>query len=139
MSNLYLIPKPIATPSSTSRRSNSDVVVCVREGSVETAKLTFLSKILAAAGLKSDQYSLIRTSNSLPMSLGLHGDIEDAKSLLIFGLEPKKLGIQCDLPLYEIIELGKLRILRAPALAELELDQVAKKQLWSAIKSLFKL
>ena len=59
------------------------------------------------------------------------------KHLMVFGLNPKELGLQIEAALYDLVQINNKKILFSHALNDLK-ERERKVALWSALKGMFK-
>ena len=104
----------------------------------EPGTIDFLEKILTAAGLKLEkdtlfvQLSETETSSILPVLKD-----KQAESVLVFGISPKQLGIQAQIPLYQNTPFYGANFLWADKLSALQSDKALKAKLWQALQLMF--
>jgi hypothetical protein len=100
----------------------------------------FCSKVLAAAQIDLQKDTKIC---SLPAMSSVSLVSETAKispqKILVFGLEPKRLGLNILPTLYEVFHFAGITWLFAEALDTIEADRTKKGQLWLALKNMFEI
>ena len=99
-------------------------------------ELSFLTNILSACKLSLADIGII---NSTGIAVeGLQKAIEsDAKTVLLFGIDPLSIGLPINFPFFQLQQFNKRMYLYSPALSELERDKALKMKLWNSLKTLF--
>jgi hypothetical protein len=63
--------------------------------------------------------------------------MEQAKFVLLFGIDPLTLGLPINFPYYQLQSFNKKTYIYAPPLREVASDRTIKASLWTALKKLF--
>jgi len=127
---------PETSHQSLKEQPSQSIVVCIPEGSNETAKLAFLKKIFAAVGKPMEELSV------LEMAVGGHKydsplRFEGYRYLFLFGVEPSDLGLQVAKRPYEVLRVHHSVIVCADDLDSLGGDSEKKRALWSCLQTIF--
>lgn len=120
--------------------ANAKSTLVLSSGSEVAQSLPFLKKILRAVDLDFDQdIHFLSTSADLQIQLLSVPQFDAYEKLLLFGLKPSQIGILSgDHAGCQVFQFERLTCVSAPALAEIEAQAVQKKQLWVALKQVFK-
>lgn len=112
------------------------VVICSEPAYPET--LDFLKKILLAAGLDLDRDTgFAQVSETEEISFLPFFKIKQPVSVLVFGLSPKQLGLNAQIPLYQPTPFYGATFLFSEKLSLLEPDKTRKTNLWQALKQVY--
>ena len=114
-------------------------MVIVQQSSVPflpDEELSFLTNILSACNLSLADIAILN-SNGLPVER-LENAIEaDAKTVILFGIDPLSIGLPINFPFFQLQQFNKRMYLYSPPLSEIEKDKPLKMKLWNALKNLF--
>ena len=100
--------------------------------------LEFLSKILSAIKYDMTQdVVLIAINPDAAIHLTQLTKTYDVFNILLFGIQPKDIGLNGQIPNYYPISINEKRILVADALAKISTNQSKKKDLWTALQRMF--
>ncbi len=98
----------------------------------------FLHKILGAVKLNPEK-DVVKWSvmpgqklSLTPISAGQRGG-----KILMFGLEPKALGMNLAQMTYTVQQIGPMEVLLADSLKAIAADPAKKRQLWAALQQMF--
>lgn len=100
-------------------------------------ELNFLLGILAACNLSMADVALINLSKNKELSYTTIAEQLKAKTILLFGVQPKALQLPLQFPNYQIQNYNDRVYLSAPQLKKLESDKLEKTKLWNCLKQLF--
>lgn len=124
--------------------NNARQVLAVAENSGAGEELEdLLGKILSAAGLNlKEDILLLRLTRRENISFSNLGRAWPVRHVLLFGIEPKQLGLHFSLPLHQAVELGGIVFLRSHALSEIAEERQSKGRpkaaaLWKSLRQLF--
>lgn len=99
-------------------------------------ELSFLTNVLAACKLSIADIAIVNNHNVEQDNLQNIIDTE-AKNVLLFGLEPLKIGLPINFPPFQLQQFNKRTYLHAPVLSQIESDKGLKSKLWTSLKSMF--
>ena len=119
--------------------NQKNLFIFLSEKEAETASLVeLLSKILAAIkyDLETDALMLLQTNNE-PISLSKLCQTSEKRSVLVFGYEPKQLGIYANMKKYVFFEIQDTHYLFCDNLSLIENQKDLKMALWEALKKRF--
>lgn len=123
-------------------KNTGNILILVKEEDypfVSDGQLQFLTAILSACKLSLADVAIV---NALDMD---NEEVMDAmiklnaKNIIAFGMEPASLGLPMYFPPFQLQQYDHRHFIHAPELAAMEHDQALKKQLWIALKTMFKL
>jgi hypothetical protein len=97
------------------------------DGSTEAVQLT---KILQACKLQTEGYAIIKLAAEKQLPWHKLREAFQPKAVLLFGIMPQQLGISAMFRLFTPNRFNDCVWVASPALAELEQQPEAKKQLW---------
>lgn len=124
--------------------NNARQVLAVAENSGAREELEdLLGKILSAAGLNlKEDILLLRLTRRENISFSNLGRAWPVRHVLLFGIEPKQLGLHFSLPLHQAAELDGIVFLRSHALSEIAEERQSKGRpkaaaLWKSLRQLF--
>jgi hypothetical protein len=119
--------------------NKKNILIIVDQPSVPFLKdeeLSFLTNILSACKLGLGDIAIIN-SNGIPVER-LENAIEaDAKTVILFGIDPLSIGLPINFPFFQLQQFNKRMYLYSPSLTEVEKDKTVKMKLWNALKNLF--
>ncbi len=120
-------------------QSNQFTTLVVFQPDVENEELEkFLSNILTAAKLDmSKDVFLYRSTSKTDFSFIRSKTKAKIEKVIIFGIHPKKLGINLDMKLYNPLNFQDCTFLLANSLAEIQADQNKKKLLWTCLQEIY--
>lgn len=120
-------------------KNQKNILVIVQQSSVPflpDEELSFLTNILSACNLSLADIAILN-SNGLPVER-LENAIEaDAKTVILFGIDPLSIGLPINFPFFQLQQFNKRMYLYSPPLSEIEKDKPLKMKLWNALKNLF--
>ncbi len=135
--NIFNIEDAEHIPTRGANQKN--LFIFLSENEAENAGLVeLLSKILAAIkyDLETDALMILQTSDE-PISLSKLCQNETQSSVLVFGYEPKHLGIYANMKKYVFFELQNTHYLFCDNLSLIENQKDLKSALWEALKKRF--
>ncbi len=103
----------------------------------KTEHIEFLTNILKAIGKKIENVSRLNVTHSKECRLKDVENIARFKQIVIFGLEPKDLGLQIQVPKYELFQWGDCTYLFSDSFESLLANKDKKIKLWKNLQSLF--
>jgi len=117
---------------------NSDHLIIIKDG-YEKEIFDYLEKILTSVGLdyhKDVQVITLKTGANLRISKLPHHKI------LVFGIEPKNLGLFIEWELYSLIRIGDKKLIFSDDLTDIFAERVKKDRkmalmLWNSMKEMF--
>ena len=139
---IYDLPETVKEDHNFLGQGNKDVIVIAKADDVGNG-IEFLQSVLSPLGINypEDPYILI-TSNPRVSFTGLCQNYDFSK-LLLFGVDPKSLGLQISTPFYHPINLVKKQLIFVESI-EVFTEEKAKggprpkaKNLWLSLKSFF--
>jgi hypothetical protein len=120
-------------------KNQKNILVIVHQPSVPflpDEELAFLTNILSACKLSLADIAILN-SNGLPVE-SLENAIEtEAKTVILFGIDPLSIGLPINFPFFQLQQFNKRMYLYSPSLEEIEKDKSLKMKLWNALKNLF--
>lgn len=134
---VYQIPeKSLADISAGGFAKRVLIVACAEPAHPGT--LDFLKKVLLAAGLDLDRdTSFAEVPETEEMSFLPMFKLKQPASVLVFGLSPKQLGLNAQIPLYQPTPFYGATFLFSEKRSVLEPDKTRKTNLWQALKQVY--
>lgn len=140
---LFASPERHLQASDLSGEGQRGIFIIYEVDEAETERLAYLKKILAAAKIDIDKdvsaLSLVAGS-----SMHINTSIFDpqVQYILLFGVDPKQLCFNFQIPLYKPISYQNITFLRVDAIGTIQQERIAgnnKKAgaLWLALKQIF--
>jgi hypothetical protein len=135
---LYRTAEEIQTELKISDNKNSGNLIIIKDG-YEKEILDYLEKIVTSVGLdfhKDVQVISLKTGENLKIS-----KLPFSK-ILVFGIEPKNLGLFIEWELYSLIKIGDKRLIFSDDLTDIFAERVKKDRkmalmLWNSMKEMF--
>ena len=130
-------------PKQESNSTESPVLIEVlvfhhhESNSLPSSQLTLLEAILSACKLKTSQVKIVGKTEINITSLSVLLENHQPKKIILFGLDPAKIGLPIHFPVFQIQSYQQVQYLHAPSLPELENDKQLKLSLWQKLKQLF--
>ncbi len=109
------------------------VVILTKDAKEED--LIFLDKIMTAIGKKKEEIAIINQKNIPPFRL--LNQKQKINFLLVFGLQPKAIGLQIAPVFYKFFLFQNTKILLANSLPEIAKNDRYKKTLWRQMQQMF--
>ena len=100
-------------------------------------ELSLLTNILSACKLSLADIAIINSYNIEHTELQNSVQQLEAKSVILFGIDPLSIGLPLNFPQFQLQQFDKRIYLYSPALSELEQDKSLKTRLWICLKELF--
>ena len=100
-------------------------------------ELNFLMGILTACGLSMSDIALINYSKNNGLHYTDLTKLLNGEKILLFGLDPEKLGMPLQFPKYQIQNFNSQVYLASVTLKELQIDKEEKLKLWNCLKKVF--
>lgn len=123
-------------------KNEGNILVLVREEEypfLSDRQLQFLTSILTACKLSLADVAIVNTLDLDIEEIIAAIDGLKAKNVIAFGVEPSALGAPSYFPPFKVQQFDSRYFIHSPELAALENDQEIKKQLWTGLKTMFKL
>ncbi len=99
-----------------------------------------LEKMLTAAKLdKLEDIFLLKILDNSPFALQHFIQSRAIRKVVFMGVSLPPLGINLQLPHYQVVEVGKVQYLTSHSLSKLNEEPSLKRDLWAAIQALFEL
>lgn len=135
---LYRTAEEVHSELKITGNKNPGNLIIIKDG-YEKEILDYLEKILTSVGLDFDkdvQIITLKTEENLKISKLPFGKI------LVFGIEPQKLGFFIEWELYSLIKIGDKRLIFSNDLADIFAERVKKDRkmalmLWNSMKEMF--
>lgn len=110
-----------------------------KDAATAEIQLSLLSKLIEnGLKLSTENFLFIDTSSPHARISSLKKSLE-IKKCFFFGVLEKEIGINIDIPLYQLVEVGETEFLKADAPEMLEKEKLLKNQLWKQLQISFKL
>ena len=110
-----------------------------KDATTAEIQLSLLSKLIEnGLKLSTENFLFIDTSSQHARISSLKKSLE-IKKCFFFGVLEKEIGINIDIPLYQLVEVGETEFLKADAPEMLEKEKLLKNQLWKQLQISFKL
>jgi hypothetical protein len=100
-------------------------------------QLAFLTNVLDACKLGLTDVAIVNWQNLDEEARSTFTSALDAKTVLLFGIEPATIGLPVNFPAFQVQEFNRRTYMHAPLLTEIEGDKELKKQLWNSLKKIF--
>jgi hypothetical protein len=100
-------------------------------------QLAFLTNVLDACKLSLADVAILNLQNLDEDARSAVFSSPDARTVLLFGIEPEAIGLPVHFPAFQVQEFNKRTYLHAPLLSVIEADKDLKKQLWNSLKKIF--
>ena len=130
-------PMPVSTdPRFTGKFEKKILIVTAGKKNTVTppAELDLLNGILKACSLQMNDVAVV---NFYDQNAGIDSLLEQAQTILLFGIDPLTLGLPINFPHYQLQSFNKRTYLYAPALSEVGVDRNIKANLWTSLKKMF--
>lgn len=136
-SDLYIVqPQPEDSSISYEGKNNyQTIIVCENINSNDKA---LLNKILEALGINLPEVMVLDVAQEESAGKSLLDTVAATGFIVSFGVEPARLGWQKDDTKYTAIEVEGRQFLFADTLSNIGSDTTLKKQLWTALKQMYK-
>lgn len=108
-----------------------------KNNNLDESKFTFLSKMLSAVNVNIEDVLLV--NNNVNLSLINLNKIINASIIFLFDINPKDVGVQKQLDLYNINTYNKVKYVFCEDLHSIEQSVNSKKAIWSVLKEIYKL
>jgi hypothetical protein len=137
--DLLIAAAPAMTDALGRGQSARGILIVSQQGTDVTAEHAFLQKVLGAAQIDLERDTFLVSLDGAKSPPALYPLIRSRQPqvVLVFGWQPKELGIHIQAPKYQPFQFNDTTFLWADALALLEPDRILKGQLWTALKVLF--
>lgn len=106
--------------------SDSEALEKFLSNILTAAKLDMSKDVLLYKSTVKNEFSFIRTKTK-----------SNIEQVIIFGIHPKKLGINLDMKLYTPIDFQDCTFLLANSLSDIKNDQTKKKLLWTCLQEIY--
>lgn len=133
----FILPDAESEPQAEGNGAKKVLILAAEEQPAQDSR-AFLTKILSAANLSmatDTRLITIPADGSLAVSRLLHRYA--VEKVLVFGLDPGRLGLRIEAPLYMPLHFYKIDWVFSDSLSALEPDKTRKGRLWSALKQMF--
>ncbi|MCH2022846.1 MAG: hypothetical protein MK207_10250 [Saprospiraceae bacterium] len=132
--NFEIFPNTESSTFHIKENRNKDIVVASK--SISEEEMNFLDQVIKAVGKKIDtDVFVIKNLNLIPYKQLT--DLLSFKKLLVFGMQPKEIGLQVSINPYQIFSFDKRLILFCHSLNDISRDNNKKKQLWEKLQIMF--
>lgn len=126
---------PLATHPITSTGKGTLIILSNEDHSQEVSQKT-LAGIIKALALNSEtDVELITVEKSNPLNIGESMNL--FKNILIFGINPKTIGLQMDAKVYKIYTFENFKMVIAHPLSFIANDLKTKQGLWKILQSMY--
>ncbi len=119
-------------------KNEKKLLVVIRTSDFSDKNKELISKILGAVHYKLEKDAIqlhIPADKSFGINHLLVKNIVD--DVVIFGVNPKEIGLSIEPILYQPIQIGTKRLLIAHSLEQISKNQDYKKALWNALQQIF--
>ena len=136
---IYQIPLPTLAIRSGTKAARCWIIAETTQLD-DPANIALLKKILEAVSIGWDK-EVCLLNLTVPKTTGFYQLLPEgsSKTILIFGITPKALGLQIVDQPYKVLKLRTHTYLFSATLSEIAKDQEHKKKLWSSLRNLFSL
>jgi hypothetical protein len=121
-------------------KNNQKILILVEEENLAFLTddhLNFLTNILSACKLSLADIALVNVQSMDEEDiLGAIQEL-DSKKIISFGIEPLKMGLPAQFPVFQVQPIDSRTYVHAPGLNILENDKAQKQELWKSLKKLF--
>lgn len=100
-------------------------------------ELAFLTTVLSACALSLSDVAIVNRRNTAGNDLNAIFQQLQPKQIVLFDVAPEEFDLPPGTKPYQITTANERQFVSAPALAKIEKNKEAKKQLWLALKQLF--
>lgn len=126
---------PLATHPITSTGKGTLIILSNEDHSQEISQKT-LAGIIKALALNSEtDVELVTVEKSNPLNIGESMNL--FKNILIFGINPKTIGLQMDAKVYKIYTFENFKMVIAHPLSFIANDLKTKQGLWKILQSMY--
>ena len=132
--NFEVYPFPKSSDWQLKNPTNVKIAVLLQNASEDD--LVLLAKIFKAVGKDSKEDVLCINDSNVVAYKDLIAQ-HDVEKILVFGMQPKTIGLHLKCSIYQIIRFQEREIIFAHSLAEIASDLNKKKQFWSQLQVLF--
>lgn len=129
---IYNLKEPNA--KANKNRTNKPVVVLLQN--LKKEEIIFLRKIFQAVGLDLDKEVSILEYPQYTSYKEIAAEFELQK-LVIFGLEPREIGLNLNVKLHQLVEFQEAKILFSYTLDTIANTLAVKKQFWAQLQMMF--
>ena len=98
----------------------------------------FSKLIINALKLKLEDFLFVDISKPFMRFAAIHKNIT-IKKCFLFGVSEKEVGINFDIPMYNLLSINDIDFIKADTAEKLEADKQLKSQLWNQLVLTFKL
>lgn len=126
--------------SAVDQKPSCDTLAVFQGSGLGDNGMELLTKILAAAKVEVNDYLLL-DKEAYPFISFYHlkQSFPKLRYILIFQVDPEKLGLQLSREAFKIFHVGEQQFVLAPSLDTLAKDEMSKRQLWTALKELYRI
>lgn len=136
----YTLPDNSKYYSSLSGKNEKAVLVCISGVSDPNEDLVFLKKVIGACGLDAEKDTHILILNTTdPFSFNEWKKTNKVDKLIVFGMPPEQLGLFFQCSVYHPITVNNCTFLFCENIHKIRPNEVAKRNLWNAMKNLFQI
>lgn len=132
-------PMPAERPVNFLGKNEKQVLIAVSKDEVPylpDGELNFLANILSACQLSLADVAIVNWKNvAVPYEEVINRLA--SKTIILFDISPIEFGLPINFPNFQIQQFSNRRYLSAPSLTAIEQDTTTKRQLWTALKTIF--
>ena len=133
----YNFPENSYDEEDLSGNNQKRILVVSTENKLNNIHLALLEKILSAKNINlKEDIILLNLPDEAKVNISRLIREKHIKHLIIFGVQPKHLGINVQWKLYQSIKLGNLNMLVSHNLDDLANNQELKRSLWLQLKNM---
>lgn len=110
-----------------------------KDDAIAAIQMSLLSKLIENGLKLSTEHFLFIDITSQPARISALKKSLEIKKCFFFGVPEKEIGINIDIPLYQLVTVGETEFLKADAPEILEKEKQLKNQLWKQLQISFKL
>jgi len=117
-------------------RARVAVVFDEKNATLSAPENELLFKILASVKVDENEVAVIHAASAQP-SIAAIKKIVGAQYVLVFAADPQVLGENLLIPVYEVLEIDEVKILRAAPISKIMTNAEHKSALWKVLKLMF--
>ena len=135
---IYRSPDTNIPPEYLRGDNEKKLLIVIKNEDDSKENISLLTKILSAVKLNLEQDALL-LANPKEKVYGINKMVQKGvvNKIMIFGVNPKDMGLSISTQMYKALKINKLQILIAHPIDQIRQKQDLKKALWSALQEFF--
>ena len=110
------------------------ILILIQKEENNEINVEFLKKILNAKKLNFEEDVFLLPIDKIHLSIFQIKKDKEIEQVIFFGTAPNQLGLNINLPKYQIIEFNGLTLMKSDAISKIAKDESLKRSLWGCLK-----